>query len=149
MCRPGQQQTYRVDKGEIANVACEIESNPPAHEYRWKFKSSSTFGIEPIELASNDIENNVLIFKPQGENDYGSVLCWSINSLGMQTDPCVFGVEPAGKPEQLTNCTVVNQTHYSFMVTCIAGYDGGSTQNYIAELYFAREKYVINSMSSP
>lgn len=106
------------------------------------------FGAEPTEIASNDIENNVLVFKPQSENDYGSVLCWSINSVGMQTDPCVFGVEPAGKPEQLTNCTVVNQTHYSFMVTCIAGYDGGSVQHFIAELHMARDKYIINSMSA-
>lgn len=96
----------------------------------------------------NEDVKNVLEFKPQSENDYGTVLCWGLNSIGTQAEPCVFQVVPAGKPEPLTNCTVVNQTQYSFQVTCAEGYDGGHPQDFIAELYFAREKFVTTSISS-
>lgn len=146
VCRPGQTNTYNVDRGETANIICEVEANPTPHEFRWKFRSSSTG--ETSELSVNDVESNVFQFKPQSETDYGSVLCWSINSLGMQTDPCVFRVEPAGKPEQLTNCTIVNQTQESLMVTCIEGFNGGSEQHFIADLYYARETAIVTSISS-
>lgn len=145
VCRPGQPQAYSVDRGETADIRCEVESNPPAQNFRWKFNTSVS---EITELHGNEDVQNVLEFKPQSENDYGTVLCWGSNSIGMQTEPCVFQVVPAGKPEPLTNCTVVNQTQYSFQVTCGEGYDGGFPQDFIAELYFAREKFVTTSISS-
>lgn len=145
VCRPGQPQAYSVDRGETAEIRCEVESNPPAVNFRWKFNTSVS---EITELHVNEDVKNVLEFKPQSENDYGTVLCWGLNSIGMQTEPCVFQVVPAGKPEPLTNCTVVNQTHYSFQVACGEGYDGGYPQDFIAELYFAREKFVTTSISS-
>lgn len=145
VCRPGLPQSYSVDRGEIADIRCEVESNPPAHDFRWKF-NSSVAGMN--ELHVNDDVRNALEFKPQSENDYGMVLCWGLNAIGMQTEPCMFQVVPAGKPEPLSNCTVVNQTQYSFHVTCVEGYDGGHPQDFIAELYFAREKFVTASISS-
>lgn len=145
VCRPGLPQAYSVDRGETADIRCEVESNPPAHDFRWKFNTSVS---EITELHVNDDVKNVFEFKPQSENDYGNVLCWGLNSIGMQTEPCVFQVVPAGKPEPLTNCTVVNQTQFSFQVTCIEGYDGGNSQDFMAELYFAREKFVTSSISS-
>jgi neural cell adhesion molecule len=144
VCRPGLPQTYSVDRGEVADIHCEVESNPPAHEFRWKFNTSSA---DITDLTAHGDVKNVFEFKPQSESDYGTVLCWGLNSIGMQTEPCVFQVVPAGKPEPLTNCTVVNQTQHSFQVTCIEGYDGGHQQDFIAELYFAREKFVTISIS--
>jgi neural cell adhesion molecule len=118
-------QTYSVDRGEIANIKCEVESNPNAHDFKWRF-NTSLLELQPTELhGTNDEAKNVLNFKPQSENDYGTVLCWGINSIGMQTEPCAFQVVPAGKPEPLTNCSVVNQTQFSFQVVCVEGYDGG------------------------
>ncbi|KAL7017506.1 hypothetical protein ACKWTF_010402 [Chironomus riparius] len=146
ICRPGLPQTYSVDRGEIANIKCEVESNPMAHDFRWKFNSSFA---DFTELQTSDDVKSILDFKPQSENDYmGTVLCWGINSIGMQTEPCVFQVVPAGKPEPLSNCTVVNQTQNSFQVLCVEGDDGGFPQDFVAELYYAREKYITNSISS-
>lgn len=145
VCRPGLPQTYSVDRGEVADIRCEVESNPPAHDFRWKF-NTTVGGL--TELPVNDEVKSALEFKPQSENDYGSVSCWGLNAIGLQSEPCVFQVVPAGKPEPLTNCTVVNQTQYSFQVSCVEGYDGGYPQDFIAELYFAREKFVTNSISS-
>jgi hypothetical protein len=28
--------------------------------------------------------------------DYGSLLCWGVNSVGQQLDPCVIHILPAG-----------------------------------------------------
>lgn len=145
VCRPGLPQTYSVDRGEIADIRCEVESNPPAHDFRWKFNTSV---VDITELHVSNEMKSAYEFKPQNENDYGTVLCWGLNSIGMQTEPCVFQVVPAGKPEPLTNCTVVNQTQHSFQVTCVEGSDGGHTQDFIAELYFARDKFVAKSLSS-
>jgi neural cell adhesion molecule len=145
VCRPGLPQTYSVDRGEVADIHCEVESNPPAHEFHWKFNTSSA---DITDLHAHGDAKNAFEFKPQSESDYGTVLCWGLNSIGTQTEPCVFQVVPAGKPEPLTNCTVVNQTQYSFQVTCIEGYDGGHQQDFIAELYYAREKFVKASISS-
>lgn len=30
------------------------------------------------------------------ELDYGTMLCWGKNEIGMQKDPCVFIINPAG-----------------------------------------------------
>lgn len=150
VCRPGLPQTYSVDRGEIANIKCEVESNPVAHDFRWKFNTSYADAMELHTTTTTDDDvKNILDFKPQSENDYmGTVLCWGINSIGMQTEPCVFQIVPAGKPEPLSNCTVVNQTQNSFQVVCVEGDDGGFPQDFVAELYYAREKYITNSISS-
>jgi hypothetical protein len=33
----------------------------------------------------------------QLSQDYGTLLCWGSNEMGMQTEPCVFNIIPAGK----------------------------------------------------
>ncbi|CRL07921.1 CLUMA_CG020866, isoform A, partial [Clunio marinus] len=145
ICRPGLPQTYNVDRGETATIQCEVESNPAAFDYRWKFNTTL---VDFTDLHTSIDVKSFFRFKPQTENDYGTVLCWGINSIGMQTEPCLFQVVPAGKPEALTNCSVGNQTQFSFQVTCVEGEDGGYPQDFIAELYFAREKFVKTSISS-
>lgn len=38
-----------------------------------------------------------LIYTPKGERDYGTLACWGRNSIGKQSEPCLFQVVPAGK----------------------------------------------------
>ena len=67
--------------------------------------------------------------------DYGDLLCFASNSVGKQVEPCVFRVIPAEKPDPVTNCTVSNITHFSFVVTCDAGFDGGLLQSFRLQLF--------------
>ena len=43
-----------------------------------------------------DDSHSVAQYIPRTEMDYGSLLCWGVNSLGIQQRPCVFSVLPAG-----------------------------------------------------
>ena len=90
--------------------------------------------------------NSVLEYIPRTEMDYGNLLCWATNSVGKQVEPCVFHVIPAGKPDPVSNCTVSNQTHSSFIVSCIPGFDGGLTQLFGLEVINS-EHTVINMTS--
>ena len=40
---------------------------------------------------------SILDYVPRTEMDYGSVLCWASNSVGRQSQPCVFHIVPAGE----------------------------------------------------
>ncbi|CAO1439809.1 unnamed protein product [Diamesa tonsa] len=145
VCRPGVSQVYGVDRGEIAEIKCEVESNPAATDFKWKFNTSI---YDLMDLSVNEETKNIMVYKPTSESDYGTILCWGINLLGQQSDPCVFTVLPAGKPDQLTNCSIINQTQYSIEVTCVEGFDYGYPQSFIAELYNSKEKIVFKSISS-
>lgn len=139
MCKLGLPHTYNVDRGEIANIKCEVEANPIASDFRWKFNTSK---IDVMELEVNGDVKNVFDFKPQSEADYGTVLCWGVNSIGVQSEPCAFQIIPAGKPEALINCTVANQTQFSFQITCIEAYSGARPIEFLAQIKHAGESFV-------
>lgn len=65
----------------------------------WKFNNTS----ETVDIAQSHVIQEKLrstaSYTPITERDYGSLLCWAKNSRGMQTEPCVFHVIPAGSYE--------------------------------------------------
>ena len=46
----------------------------------------------------------------------------------------------AGKPEPLSNCTILNQTFDMFQIACNEGFDGGLPQDFIVELFEIGQK---------
>ncbi len=64
---------------------------------RWTFNNSA----EAKTVASNYIKSNgtksVLTFTPIRTLEYGTLMCWSYNSVGEQKTPCVFHIIAAGK----------------------------------------------------
>lgn len=66
------------------------------------------------------IETFVFVFFLQ-ELDFGTILCWADNVVGLQKEPCVFHLIAAGKPDIPYNCTLINQTSESLEVDCIEG----------------------------
>ncbi|KAG5885941.1 hypothetical protein JTB14_027750 [Gonioctena quinquepunctata] len=126
-----------ASRGESVDIVCEIESDPPAKSYRWKFNNSGeTLDVAAERFAKTSNGSlSILRYTPVSELDYGSLSCWASNSVGHQIEPCVFQLVAAGKPFPVKNCTLTNQTSSSVEVFCLAGFDGGLPQHFLLELY--------------
>lgn len=75
--------------------------------------------------------------------DYGSLMCWATNSIGRMTEPCIFHLIPAGRPDPVHNCSVVNQTYSTLHVVCLKGFDGGLPQGFTMEVRDAKTAFVV------
>ena len=75
--------------------------------------------------------------------DYGSLMCWATNSIGRMDEPCIFHLIPAGRPDPVQNCTVVNQTYSTLLVVCQRGFDGGLPQDFTMEVKDAKTSFVV------
>ncbi|KAL5287698.1 hypothetical protein ACFFRR_008543 [Megaselia abdita] len=136
VCRPGQRTVYSSGRQETVKVACEVEANPSDVSFVWKFNTSLVESVDiPANLIAVDRARSVAHFTPHTENDYGTLLCWGTNEIGDQMEPCVYTIAPAGEPDPLTNCTLLNQTSNGFQIECIEGFDGGLQQDFIMEVY--------------
>ncbi|XP_019891154.1 hemicentin-1 isoform X3 [Musca domestica] len=136
VCRQGQRTVYSTGRQEMAKVACEIDANPPEANYSWKFNATLGETIDiPASLIAVDRGRSVAHYTPMTENDYGTLLCWASNEIGDQTEPCVYTIAPAGEPDPLVNCTLLNQTSTGFQIECVEGFDGGLQQDFIMEVY--------------
>ncbi|XP_037943810.1 putative uncharacterized protein DDB_G0286901 [Teleopsis dalmanni] len=116
---------------EAVPIPCRVNSDPPEIDFEWTFSSSgehfevpsghyatiqeatTTGDIHRTIVEANDthFETYVetvseLIYTPKGERDYGTLACWGRNSIGKQSEPCLFQVVPAAKPGALRNCTL-------------------------------------------
>ncbi|KAJ3638638.1 hypothetical protein MTP99_001985 [Tenebrio molitor] len=143
-----------ASRGESVDIVCEIEADPPAKSYRWKFNNSG----ETLDVAAERFAKtsngtlSVLRYTPVSELDYGSLSCWAINSVGHQVNPCVFQVVAAGKPFPVRNCSLSNQTSSSVEVICLAGFDGGLPQHFLLELYSSSSavpRYNMTAINEP
>ncbi|XP_037916377.1 nephrin isoform X1 [Hermetia illucens] len=136
ICRPGQKTIYSSGRQETVRVICEVEANPTDVSFVWKFNASAVEFVDiPASLIATDRARSVTHYTPMTEHDYGTLLCWATNEIGSQSEPCIYTIIPAGEPDPLTNCTVLNQTSHSFQVECIEGFDGGLDQDFVMEVY--------------
>ncbi|KAG5672457.1 hypothetical protein PVAND_002584 [Polypedilum vanderplanki] len=149
VCRAGQIHTYNVGRGETAKIQCEVMGIPTDINFVWKFNTSVSELLDmPSSIVTNDKTRSTIHFKPMTEHDYGTLLCYGSNDLGSQTEPCVFHIIPAGKPDPLVNCSILNQTFDMFQITCQEGFDGGLEQSFIAEVYVHGQKHLFSSVNS-
>lgn len=88
-----------ASRGERIDIACEIEADPPAKSYRWKFNNSGeTMDVETSRFVNTSNGTvSILPYTPINELDYGSLSCWAVNSVGHQVNPCLFQLVAAGK----------------------------------------------------
>ncbi|XP_036342747.1 probable WRKY transcription factor protein 1, partial [Rhagoletis pomonella] len=116
---------------EAVPIPCRVNSDPPEIDFEWTFSTSgehfevpsghyatiqeatTTGDVHRTIIEANDthFETYVetvseLIYTPKGERDYGTLACWGQNSIGKQSEPCLFQVVPAAKPGALRNCTL-------------------------------------------
>lgn len=89
-------------------VVCKLDAFPSNVSFRWRFNNSGEMvDISPEHIRTKDLESS-LSYVARTELDYGTLLCWGTNSLGDQTEPCLFRVIPAELPKPPANCTVLN-----------------------------------------
>lgn len=97
MCRPGQQKVYGAARQEIVRITCELEANPTDVQFIWKFNNSAETIDIPASHVATEKTRSTAAYTPMTELDYGTLLCWGKNEIGVQKDPCVFYINPAGK----------------------------------------------------
>ncbi|XP_055539948.1 nephrin isoform X2 [Wyeomyia smithii] len=149
VCRPGLVTTYNVGRYEQAKISCELEANPTDVAFVWKHNTSVSETLDiPSTHVSSEQAKSIFRFKPISESDYGTLLCWGSNEIGIQAEPCVFNLIPAGKPDPLSNCTILNQTFDMLQIECLEGFDGGLHQEFLAEMYVIGNRQLIGSIKS-
>ncbi|XP_059048007.1 neural cell adhesion molecule 1-B-like [Achroia grisella] len=134
-CRSGGVAVVGAARGESVVIVCEVDADPPAAVFKWKFNNSG----ETIDVAADRYTSNgsasSLKYTPVADLDYGTLSCSASNEVGTQLAPCVFQMVAAGKPHAPRNCTLWNQTAESVEVWCVAGFDGGLPQTFLLEVY--------------
>lgn len=98
-CKYDKIMVVGASRNERVNISCEVEADPPARTYRWKFNNSGeTMDVEVTRYANTSNGTvSVLPYTPINELDYGSLSCWASNPVGHQINPCVFQLVAAGK----------------------------------------------------
>lgn len=88
-----------ASRGESLDIACRVEADPPAHNFRWKFNNSGeTLEVAPGRFSMEKSSGvSVLRYTPTTELDYGTLSCWADNFVGTQARPCLFQLVAAGE----------------------------------------------------
>ncbi|RXG51240.1 hypothetical protein Avbf_14115 [Armadillidium vulgare] len=99
VCAPDQITTYGVAKKEDAEVTCKVDANPKAKSFKWTFNNTAdTIDVPPGRYTTTP-QSSIITYTPVTELDFGTLLCWAANDIGVQTIPCVFHIVPAGPSE--------------------------------------------------
>ncbi|XP_076335815.1 neural cell adhesion molecule 2-like isoform X2 [Tachypleus tridentatus] len=147
LCKPGQKTIYGVAKHESLDVSCELDSDPDKVTVHWRFNSS--YKRSDKITFSTYRAHSVATYTPESDEDYGKLLCWGTNDIGIQSEPCVFTIVPAGPPDPLHNCSLVNQTEELISIHCLEGYDGGMSQRFMLEVYLINSNVLQANITSP
>lgn len=138
VCKQGQKLVYGVSKEESVLVKCDLDADPADVSFHWTFSSSSSGKrMDVTKGVSSSYVHSVINFMPHSDDDYGTLLCWGTNSVGIQRKPCAVTIMPAGPPDSVINCSQVNATEEGMFIECIPGIlDGGmSPPVFIGEIY--------------
>ncbi|RZF48713.1 hypothetical protein LSTR_LSTR011343 [Laodelphax striatellus] len=152
VCRFATPRIIGAAKGEPVKVACEVDANPDADlHFRWQLNTShgQLSDLSPPASQTADRLRSVALFTPATEQDFQSqLICAASNAAGEQRQPCVFQLTPAGKPDPLTNCSIVNQTADALRIECVDGWDGGLSQQFVMEVYDAQSQMLVGNVTS-
>ncbi|XP_076030186.1 uncharacterized protein LOC143018581 [Oratosquilla oratoria] len=135
VCRSDQVLYHGAARHEQVNIPCILDAHPVAVSFRWTFNNSGESVDIPQDHIIAEGSRSSVSYTPMTELDYGTLLCWGTNAVGIQKNPCVFHVFPAGRPDPVHNCSAYNLSVDVVNVRCSAGFDGGLAQTFILELY--------------
>ncbi|XP_065207097.1 nephrin-like isoform X2 [Planococcus citri] len=134
ICSASQQLVHGAIRHEKIEVTCQVDSNPVASSFIWKF-NNSVIQTRDIHTFVASKMHSIATYQPKTELDYGTLLCWAKNELGIQSKPCVFHIVPAGKPDTPHNCSLSKLSESSYQISCESGFDGGLPQEFICEVH--------------
>ena len=63
---------------------------------RWTFNNSAEAKTVSSRFIRTNGSTSLLTFTPTRTLEYGTLMCWSRNSVGEQRDPCIFHIIAAG-----------------------------------------------------
>ncbi|XP_076366981.1 neural cell adhesion molecule 2-like [Tachypleus tridentatus] len=132
-CKSHQKIVHGAARHESVQVQCEVEADPSNVSFYWRF--NSTKEVPGLLTFTSNESRSTATFIPRTEHDYGTLLCWASNKVGVQKKPCGFKVVPAGPPDTVKNCSLRNQTEHVIEVECIEGYNGGLLQYFVMEVH--------------
>ncbi|XP_050673051.1 uncharacterized protein LOC126970949 [Leptidea sinapis] len=121
-------------KHETVLLHCSVDANPALVSFHWTFNNSGEQIEIPPRLYNNHGHTSTLNYTPTTDMEYGTLSCFGENSVGQQKVPCLFQLVAAGRPFQLQNCSVANQSVDSLNVECVENFDGGLPQTFLMEL---------------
>lgn len=149
ICAQGQEASYRVPLNKRAEIVCQVMSDPDNDlTFHWLFNTSrEIIDIQQSQTRVNGTRS-IVDYIPRTDMDYGSLLCWAENSVGKQTEPCVFQLLPANRPGPVKNCSISDIGIASFEVDCIAGNDGGLNQTFFLEIRHLETGIIVANQTS-
>lgn len=59
-----------------------------------------------------------------------------------------YHIIPAGKPDAVSNCSILNQTFDSLFVSCVEGFNGGLQQSFVIEIWDFHSQHVIRNLTN-
>lgn len=98
VCKEAQRFVYGVSKHESVAIHCQVDSDPEQVSFRWAFNTSDGKLKDITEgFTTSSGGRSTLVYRPLSEEDYGQLLCWATNSVGLQRQPCAYTIVTAGE----------------------------------------------------
>ncbi|XP_047518757.1 uncharacterized protein LOC125058679 isoform X3 [Pieris napi] len=134
----------RAARGETMSIKCDVDANPMPSSFRWWFNSSTD--TERELTSSNGMSTDAYDYRVNSSSEYGWVQCAGTNSVGRQTEPCMFHILPAERPSAVQSCDISNVTHECFLIECNPGYyDGGLAQEFMLQVFIVENGALITN----
>ncbi|XP_064113708.1 hemicentin-2-like isoform X1 [Macrobrachium nipponense] len=146
-CVESQQTVYGAARHEDLLVPCRVSAHPSPTSFRWAMNSSTGLVDLALNLYNSTGRASILRYTPKTHHDFGDLLCWAINDLGLQKDPCVFSIIPAAKPEAVSGCVAERNSTMPasyLVVSCVPGWNGGLNQSFTLEVRQAAHEVVLD-----
>ncbi|XP_052133369.1 uncharacterized protein LOC113217719 [Frankliniella occidentalis] len=107
VCRSAVPVVVGASLDETVRVHCAVDADPKDVRFTWRLTNNAdTFEVSPQKTGPHNATTSELRYQPESDKDYGTLTCWGRNSVGGQSDPCVFRVIPAMRPSPVHNCTL-------------------------------------------
>ena len=95
VCAKNQVTKYSVAQLEDAEVTCSVDANPPNSTFKWAFNNTADTIDVPSHLYTVEDVFSIITYTPNTALDYGTLLCYAQNKIGLQKEPCLYHIVPA------------------------------------------------------